>query len=72
MELVVAQIQRSIDGLEWLKIDVYSLLLAIIRQNGPTVNNQTVIRNSGIQLKLLLRRGNSTQHRQSEEIAMRV
>ena len=45
VKLVVAEIQRGVDGLERLKVDVDHLLLALVRQNGATVDNEAIVGN---------------------------
>jgi len=43
VELVVTEIQRGVERLERLKVNVDHLLLALIRQNGATVDHQAII-----------------------------
>lgn len=50
MELVVAEIERGIDGLEWLKVDVDLPFLAFGCDDFSTVNHQAVGRNFGVEL----------------------
>lgn len=61
MKFVVTQVQGGVDGFKWLEIDVHALFLAVIRENGPTIQHQSIIRDSIVELKLLLRRGDCTQ-----------
>ena len=56
MELIVTQVQRRVDWLERLKINVDALFFAVVSQDSATVQHQAVIRNAGIQLELLLSR----------------
>lgn len=42
MELVVAEVQGSVDWLKRLKVDIDFLLLAFLRHNGSTVHDQTI------------------------------
>jgi len=42
VELVVAQVQRRVDGLEWLEVYVHLLLLALLCDNCAAVDDQTV------------------------------
>jgi hypothetical protein len=42
MELVVTEIQRSVDGFKRLKVDIDFFLFALISHNGATVHNQAV------------------------------
>ena len=45
VKLIVAQIERCVDGLERLEIDVNQALFAFIRDDCAAIDNQTVIRN---------------------------
>lgn len=42
MELVVAEVQGSVDWLKRFKVNVNFLLLAFLCHNGATVHNQTI------------------------------
>ena len=42
MELVVTEVERGVDGLEGLEVDVDLLLLALVRDDGAAVDDQTV------------------------------
>lgn len=42
VKFVVAQVQRRVDGLEWLEVDVDFLFLALVCQNGPRVQHKPV------------------------------
>ena len=44
VELVVAQVERGVDGLERLEVYVELLLLAVVRQHRPGVDDQAVRR----------------------------
>lgn len=54
MELVVAEIQRGVDGLEWLKVDVDLSLFSFRGQDFTTVHDQAVRRDLVVQLETLL------------------
>mmetsp|Transcript_10967 Transcript_10967/g.36026 ORF Transcript_10967/g.36026 Transcript_10967/m.36026 type:complete len:331 (+) Transcript_10967:801-1793(+) len=62
VELVVTQIQRGVDRLEGLEIHVHFLLLPLVRQNCPRVNDQSVRRNLVVQLQPLLCRCDGAKH----------
>lgn len=49
MELVVAEVERGVDGLERLEVEVHPLLLALVRHNRPAVDYQTVRGHSRVQ-----------------------
>lgn len=42
MEFVVAQVQRSVDGLERLKVNIQFLFLSIICHNGACIYDQAI------------------------------
>lgn len=42
MKLVVTQVKGVVDGLEGLKVNVDALLLAVIRHDGASVQDQTI------------------------------
>ena len=42
VELVVAEVERRVDGLERLKVNVDFALLVLVCQNGPAVDHQPV------------------------------
>jgi len=43
VELVIAKIERCVDGLEGLKVDVDLFLLAFVRDDGAAVDNETIV-----------------------------
>jgi hypothetical protein len=45
VKFVVTEIKRHVDWFEGLKVYVDTLFLAIVRQNGPAIEHQTVIGN---------------------------
>ena len=65
MELVVTQIQRGVDRLEGLEINVDALLLALVGNDRAAVDDQPVLGTLVVQLETLLRRSDGTQHRQT-------
>lgn len=65
MELVVAHVQRSVDRLERLEVNVELLLLSILCDDGSTVDEKTVRRTEAVQLQSLLSRSDGRQHRES-------
>ena len=75
MELVVAQVERGVDGAEGLEGVGHLLLLALLVQTRAAVNDQTVWRHLGeprhesqrlrVQLQLLLGGRDGAQHGQS-------
>mmetsp|Transcript_13143 Transcript_13143/g.55199 ORF Transcript_13143/g.55199 Transcript_13143/m.55199 type:complete len:508 (+) Transcript_13143:683-2206(+) len=62
VELVVAHVQRRVDGLEGLEVDVQLLLLALIRQHGAAVNQQAVRRHAAVPLQARLRGADGVKH----------
>ncbi len=48
VELVITQVERGVDGLERLEIDVDLLLLALLGHDGTTVHNKAIGRHPGI------------------------
>jgi hypothetical protein len=59
MELVVTEVERRVDGLEGLEVDVDLALLALSGDDFTTVDNETIGRDLGVELETLLGRGNS-------------
>lgn len=62
VELIVAQIKGRVNGLERFEVNVNSLFLSVVSQDGSTVNNKSVIGDSVIQFQLLLSRCDGTQN----------
>lgn len=56
MELVVTKIERGIDRLEWLEVDVDLSFFPFRRDDFTTVDHQAIWRNLVVQLETLLRR----------------
>lgn len=61
VELVVAKIQRGVDGLERLKVDVDLALLAFLGEDFTAVDNEAVRGNLVVQLESALGGGNGGQ-----------
>ena len=84
MKLIIAEIERCIDGFEWLEIDVELALFIFVSYNFsdileqirlrdiPTEYNKTIRRNSSVELQPLLRRRDSTQYRESIDTRLYV
>jgi hypothetical protein len=72
VELVVAQIQRSVDGLEGFKVNVNLLFLPFRGHNGSTIDHEAIVRDPGVKLEPLLCGGNGAQHRQPVHSALDV
>jgi hypothetical protein len=65
VELVVTQVERGVDGLEGLKVDVNLALLSFRSDNFTTVDDQAIRRDLVVQLETLLGGGNSGQDGQT-------
>ena len=63
MKLVVTQIQRSIDGLERLKINVDLPFLSLGGNDFTTINDEAIRRHLVVQLQTLLSGCDCRQHR---------
>ena len=63
MELVVTEVERGVDGLEGLEIDVDLAFLSLGSQDFTTVDDQAIRRNLVVQLETLLGRGDGGQDR---------
>jgi hypothetical protein len=72
VELVVAQVEGGVDGLEGLEIDVDLSLLAFLGQDFTTIDDQTVRGHLVVQLEALLGRGNGGQDRLSVDSRFNV
>lgn len=62
VELVVTEVQRRVDGLEGLEVDVDLSLLAFRGQDFTAVNNQAIGRDLVVQLESLLGGGNGREN----------
>ena len=49
VELVVAQVERRVDGLERLEVEVHPLLLSLVGHDSPAVDHQPVRGHSGVE-----------------------
>jgi hypothetical protein len=61
VEFVVAQVQRGVDGLEGLEIDIDLALLAFGGDDFTAVDNEAIRGDFRVQLKTLLGRGDGRQ-----------
>jgi hypothetical protein len=61
VELVVAKVERGVNGLEGLEINVNLALLSFRGDNFTTVHDQSIRGNLVVQLQTLLSGGNSGQ-----------
>ena len=65
MEFIVTEVERSVDGLEGLKVDIDPPLLSFRSDDLTTVHDQTIGWNFGVELEALLGRGDGRENRQS-------
>ena len=65
MELVVAKVERCVDGFEGLEVDVDLLLLALVRDDRAAVDDQSVRGHLGVELEAVLHGGDGAQHGQA-------
>lgn len=72
MELVVAKVERSVDGLKGLEVDVDLPLLAFRGDNFTTVDDQSIRRHLVVQLETLLGGGNGRQDGESVDARLDV
>ena len=63
MEFIVAQVERGVDGLERLKIDIHFFFFAVVCDDRASVHNETVGRDSVVEFEALLGRGDGPEHR---------
>ena len=64
VEFVVAQIQRSVNRLERLEVNIHFLFFIFGSQNGAAVNHKTIWWHFRIKLQFLLCRDDGGQDRQ--------
>ena len=64
VELVVAEVERRVDRLEGLEVDVDLLFLALVGDDGAAVDDQAVGRNLGVELEPVLDRSDGAEDRQ--------
>ena len=72
MELVVAQVERGVDGLERLKVDVDLLFLPLVRDDGPAVNDQAVRGAPVVQFQALLGGGDRAEDGEPVDAGLNV
>ena len=72
VELVVAQVERRVDGFERFEIDIDFLLLAVVGDDGPAVDDETVGRHFVVQLEPLLDRRDGRQDGESVDAGFDV
>lgn len=65
MELIVAEVERGIDGLEWLEVDVDSALFALAGDDFAAVDDKAIGRDAGVELEALLGRGDCREDRKT-------
>jgi len=65
VKLVIAQVQRRVDRLERLKVNVHFPLLPLVRDHRPGVHDEPVRGHFRVQLETLLGRGDGPQDRLS-------
>lgn len=70
VELVITEVERSVDGLEGLEVDVNLPLLSLRCDNFTTVDDQTIRGNLVVQLEALL--GGSNGRQDGESIHSRL
>jgi hypothetical protein len=61
VKLVVAEIERGVDGLEGLKVKVDFFLFALVSQDGATIYDEAVGRGPVVELEPLLCRRDGSQ-----------
>jgi len=54
VELVVAEVEGGVDGLEGLKVNVHATLLSLVGHDGAAVEDETVLGALVVQLETLL------------------
>lgn len=72
VELVVTKVERGVNGLEGLEINVNLALLALRRDDFTTVDDQAIRRDLVVQLQTLLGGGNSRQNGESVDTRLDV
>jgi len=72
VELVVAKVQRGVDGLEGLEVDVDLSLLSFRGNDFTTVDDKTVRGDLVVKLQTLLSRGNGRQNGQTVDTRLDV
>lgn len=72
VELVVAEVQGGVDGLEGLKVDVDLALLAFLGEDFTAVDDEAVRGDLVVQLESALGRGNGGQDRLSVDTRLDI
>mmetsp|Transcript_18612 Transcript_18612/g.70402 ORF Transcript_18612/g.70402 Transcript_18612/m.70402 type:complete len:297 (-) Transcript_18612:283-1173(-) len=72
VELVVAEVERRVDRLERLEVNVHALLLALLRDDRAAVDHQAVRRHAVVQLEPLLRGRDRSEHREAIDATLDV
>jgi hypothetical protein len=72
VELVVAQVERRVDGLEGLEVDVDLALLALCGEDLTTVDNEAIGWDLGVQLEALLGGRNSREDGETVDAGLDV
>ena len=65
MKFVITEVQRSVDWLEGLKVDIYFTLFAFACDYFTTIDDEPVGRNLVVELQTLLSRSNSRKNRET-------
>lgn len=72
VELVVTKVERSVDGLERLEINVNLALLSFRCDNFTTVHDKPIGRDLVVKLETLLSGGNGRQHGETVDTRLNV
>lgn len=72
MEFIITKVERSIDGLERLEIDINLSFFSFGRDNFTTVDHEAVRGDLSVELQTLLCGCNSGQHRQTIDARFNV
>lgn len=63
VELVITEVRRGVDRLEWLRINVHFLLSSLLSNDGAAADYLTVGRHFAVELESVLDRGDDPVHR---------
>lgn len=72
MEFIVAKVQRRVDGLEGLEIDIDLSFLAFRGDNFTAIYDKAIGRHFRVKLQALLGRGNGRKDRQAVDTGLDV
>lgn len=72
VELVVAEVEGCIDGLERFKVDGHFLLLVLLCKDCTAVHNQTKFGDTVVQFEALLGRFDRREHREAVDAGLNV